>query len=114
MRREQFRKTDFELSELPKTRLEQFFDILKHQTWNLIKVSGLQTVFNMPLIVWFVLFIMAITSVNPEGTFVVILVGGAILVPCLMIWRIQNLENHHYYIFLINIINTINNTRICI
>ena len=28
----------------------------------------------------------------------------SVLIPCVMVWRIQNFEYHHYYIFLVNII----------
>lgn len=49
-RKEKIRETDFQQSERPKTRLAQYFDVLKHNFVELIKLSLLQTVFNMPLI----------------------------------------------------------------
>ena len=56
MRKERIRETDFEQNERPKTRLAQYFDILKHNLGELIKLSLLQTVFNMPLIATLVSF----------------------------------------------------------
>ena len=50
MRKEKIRETDFEQKERPKTRLAQYFDIFKHNFGELIKLSLLQTIFNMPLI----------------------------------------------------------------
>lgn len=56
MRKERIRETDFEQNERPKTRLAQYFDILKHNLGELIKLSLLQTIFNMPLIATIVSF----------------------------------------------------------
>ena len=56
MRKERIRETDYEENERPETRLGQFFDIFKHRFVELIKLSLLQTVFNMPLIVSLILF----------------------------------------------------------
>lgn len=88
MRKEKIRETDFKSSELPRTRFAQFKDLLKHQFLNLTKLSLLQTVFNMPLLVWAILFIIFLTLVNPEGIYVVILIGSGILIPCVMVSNI--------------------------
>ena len=88
MRKEVIRETDFSVTELPRTRWAQFKDLLKHQFLNLVKISCLQTVFNMPLLVWAILFVILLTTVNPEGTYVVILVGSGILIPCVAISNI--------------------------
>ena len=56
MRKERIRETDYEENERPETRLSQFFDIFKHRFVELIKLSLLQAVFNMPLIVSLILF----------------------------------------------------------
>lgn len=56
MRKERIRETDYEESERPETRLSQFFDIFKHRFVELLKLSLLQAVFNMPLIVSLILF----------------------------------------------------------
>lgn len=85
MRKEVIRQTDYSVSELPKTRFAQFKDLLKHQFLNLVKISCLQTVFNMPLLVWAILFVIFLTTVNPEGVYIVILVGSGILIPCVAI-----------------------------
>ena len=49
-RKEKIRETDYQQSERPKTRLAQYFDIFRHNFVELMKLSLLQTVFNMPLI----------------------------------------------------------------
>lgn len=88
MRKEVIRETDFSIKELSKTRGAQFKDLLKTQFLNLVKISCLQTVFNMPLLVWAILFVIFLTTVNPEGVYVVILVGSGILIPCVAISNI--------------------------
>lgn len=56
MRKEKIRETDYESNERPDTRLKQFFDIFRHRFVELLKLSLLQAVFNMPLIASLVLF----------------------------------------------------------
>ena len=64
MRKEKVRETDYQKSERPETRLEQFFDIGKHRFVELLKLSLLQTVFNVPLIVTIILFYALIRNSN--------------------------------------------------
>lgn len=56
MRKEKIRETDYESKERPETRVKQFFDIFRHRFVELLKLSLLQAVFNMPLIASLVLF----------------------------------------------------------
>ena len=75
MRKERVRDTDYVSEERPSTRLEQFFDIFKHRFVELIKLSLLQAVFNMPLIVSLVLFhvlVKNVTSMNSLMTIFII------------------------------------------
>lgn len=67
MRKEVVRETDYEQKERPETRRGQFFDIFKHRFVEVLKISVLQAVFNMPLIavmVMFYLFALRATSIN--------------------------------------------------
>ena len=82
MRKEHVREDDFNETERPKTRLAQFFDIAKHRFVELLKLSLLQTVFNMPLIATLVVFYMLIksaTNLNSMMT-VFIITGGCLLI----------------------------------
>jgi len=63
MRKEKIRAEDFSSSERPETRTKQFFDIFRHRFVELLKLSLLQAVFNMPLIVSIVLFHLSMKSV---------------------------------------------------
>ena len=56
MRKEIIKEKDFENSERPSSRLKQFFDIFKHRFVELLKISLLQAVYNIPLIVSLILF----------------------------------------------------------
>lgn len=56
MRKEVVRETDYKQNERPNSRFAQFFDIFKHRFVELLKISILQAVFNMPLIAVMVLF----------------------------------------------------------
>ena len=81
MGKEHIRETDFVETERPKSRLAQFFDIAKHRFVELLKLSFLQTVFNMPLIatlVSFYLFLKSATSINSLMT-VFIITSGCLL-----------------------------------
>lgn len=69
---------DFEQNERPRTRLKQFFDIFSHRFIELLKISLLQTVFNMPLIatlVTFYIFVRGATSLDQLMT-IYIVTGG--------------------------------------
>ena len=72
------REDDFQNKERPSTRLKQFFDIAKHHFVELVKISLLQTVFNMPLIVSLVLFyILVRNSQDANALLTVFLISGA-------------------------------------
>ena len=75
MRQERVRETDYVENERPNTRLEQFFDIFKHRFVELLKLSLLQAVFNMPLIVSLILFyglVRSATDINSLMTVFII------------------------------------------
>ena len=76
------RETDFTNQERPSTRRGQFFDIFKHRFVELLKLSLLQTVFNVPLFVSIILFHSLVknsSSIDALMT-VFIIQGGALLV----------------------------------
>lgn len=82
MRKEKIRQTDFKDYERPSTRLRQFGDIFKHRFLELIKISLLQTVFNMPLIASVILFYVLVrnsTNMNALMT-VFIIQSGALFI----------------------------------
>ena len=68
MRKEKIRETDFEQKERPKTRLAQYFDVFRHNFGELIKLSLLQTVFNMPLIATIVSFWLFVRNAPDLGS----------------------------------------------
>lgn len=82
MRKEKIRTEDYSQRERPKTRSKQFLDIFKHRFLELLKLSLLQTVFNLPLLItifffWIVLGQASGTS-NPQGSMMMIfLIQGA-------------------------------------
>ena len=82
MRKEHIRETDFESRERPRTRLAQFFDIAKHRFVEVLKLSFLQTVFNMPLIgtlITFYLLVKGSNSIDARMT-VFIITAGCLLI----------------------------------
>ena len=86
MKQEKIRSTDYEQRERPKTRFKQFLDIFKHRFLELLKISLLQTVFNMPLLVTVFLFWILLQNSNTEEAFMfVFLIQGATLVVSLPI-----------------------------
>ena len=80
------RANDFENKERPSTRLKQFFDIFRHRFVDILKISLLQAVFNMPLVVSLVLFYILVRN---SSSFVslntVFLIQGAAMVVALPI-----------------------------
>lgn len=56
MRQEKIRETNYQQSERPLNRRSQFFDIFRHRFVEVLKISILQAVFNLPLIATMVLF----------------------------------------------------------
>lgn len=78
MRKERIRPDDYTQRERPKTRLNQFFDIFKHRFLELLKLSLLQAVFNMPLLVTIFLFWMLLNNSSSEqAVMMVFLIQGA-------------------------------------
>ena len=78
MRKEIVKETDFKNEERPDTRLKQFFDIFKHRFVELLKISLLQAVYNVPLIVSLILFYALIrNSENINSTMTIFLIQGA-------------------------------------
>ena len=86
MRKEKVRETDYQNAERPKTRLAQYFDIFKHRFLELLKISLLQTVFNIPLFVSLILFYALVRNATDYNSLMtVFLIQGAsflISVPC--------------------------------
>ena len=81
MRKETIRSTDFTQKERPKTRSKQFLDIFKHRFLELMKLSFLQTVFNMPLLVTIFIFWLLLTKADGNSLMTVFLIqGGTMLI----------------------------------
>lgn len=75
------RETDFENKERPSSRLKQFFDIFRHRFVDILKISLLQAVFNMPLIVSLVLFYILVRNSSTFASLnTVFLIQGATMV----------------------------------
>ena len=67
MKKEVIRETDYKQIERPNSRGAQFFDIFRHRFIEVLKISILQAVFNLPLIavmVLFWLFMLSATNLN--------------------------------------------------
>ena len=67
MKKEVIRESDYQQNERPETRRAQFFDIFRHRFVEVLKISILQAVFNLPLIavmILFWLFMLAATNLN--------------------------------------------------
>ena len=81
-RKEKIRETDYQQSERPRTRLAQFFDIFKHNFVELLKISLLQTVFNMPLIGTIFTFYLFAKNAPDMGSLmtVFLITAGALLI----------------------------------
>ena len=84
MKKEIIRKTDFTSSERPRTRMAQFWDIIKHQKLNMVKIAMLQTVFNAPTMVWAVFYYILLAA-GPSSVFQITVWFGLILIPCIII-----------------------------
>ena len=87
MRKEVIRETDYSQRERPKTRLKQFFDIFKHRFLELIKLSLLQAIFCLPLLVTIFVFWMVIVqeglTVQRAMTIFLVQAGSFLLtIPC--------------------------------
>ena len=86
MKKERVKVEDYQNRDRPNTRFAQYGDIFKHRFVELLKVSLLQTVFNMPLIVSLVIFYIAVRNAGDLNQLMtVFLIQGAsfvISVPC--------------------------------
>ena len=82
MRKEKIRQTDYEQSERPTTRFKQFFDIFRHRFLELIKLSLLQAVFVLPLLVTIFLFWILIknASTMQAAMMVFLIQGGSLMI----------------------------------
>ena len=82
MKKEIVRNTDYQKEERPETRFKQFFDIFFHRFVELLKLSLLQAVFNMPLIVSLVLFHQLVRSSTSMGSLMTVFLiqGGSLLI----------------------------------
>ena len=74
MRKEKIRETDYQQSERPKTRLAQYFDVFRHNFVELLKLSLLQTVFNMPLIATVVSFWILLKNSTDFGSLMMVFI----------------------------------------
>ena len=86
MKKERIRPTDYTQRERPKTRLAQFFDIFKNRFVELLKLSLLQTVFNLPLLAVIFLFWLFIRQdgITAQRAMGIFLIAAGALVLCLM------------------------------
>jgi hypothetical protein len=82
MKKEIVRNTDYQKEERPETRFKQFFDIFFHRFVELLKLSLLQAVFNMPLVVSLVLFHQLVRSSTSMGSLMTVFLiqGGSLLI----------------------------------
>ena len=77
MREEKIKSIDYSTSERPETRTKQFFDIMRHRFVELLKLSLLQAVFNMPLIVSIILFhILSKTATSINALMTIFIIQG--------------------------------------
>ena len=82
MRKERIRENDFKQEERPETRTKQFFDVFCHRFVELFKLSLLQAVFNMPLVVSLILFYQLVSSSTDMSSLMTVFLiqGGSFLV----------------------------------
>ena len=96
MRKEKIRETDFEQSERPKTRLAQYFDVFRHNFVELLKLSLLQTVFNMPLIATLVSFYIFVKSSPNMGALMMVFIITSIALLVSMVSSFIGLTGSFY------------------
>lgn len=78
MKKEIIRSSDYEQRERPRTRVAQFFDIFKHRFLELLKLSLLQAVFSLPLLVTIFLFWLLLPNAHTnQAAMMVFLIQGA-------------------------------------
>lgn len=78
MKKEIICSSDYEQRERPRTRVAQFFDIFKHRFLELLKLSLLQAVFSLPLLVTIFLFWLLLPNAHTnQAAMMVFLIQGA-------------------------------------
>ena len=86
MKKERVKAEDYQNRDRPSNRLAQYGDIFKHRFVELLKLSLLQAVFNMPFIVSLIIFYVAVrNSSDLNQLMTVFLIQGAsfvVSVPC--------------------------------
>lgn len=86
MRKEKIKLDDYENKDRPVSRLAQYGDIFKHRFVEILKISLLQAIFNMPLIVSLIIFYALVrNSADLNQLMTVFLIQGALFVvtiPC--------------------------------
>ena len=81
MRKDVVRENDYQNKERPSNRLRQFFDVFRHRFVDILKISLLQAVFNMPLVVSLVLFYILVRNSSTFASLnTVFLIQGASMV----------------------------------
>ena len=90
------KSTDYSIDSRPKTRINQFFDILIHRFVELMKLSFLQTVFNMPLIATLVLFYIFVKNASSLDSLMTIYIVTSILIFISMISSFTGLTGCFY------------------
>ena len=86
MRKEVIRNDDYKNEERPENRFKQFFDVFRHRFVDILKVSLLQAIFNMPLIVSLVLFYILVRNSSTFASLTtVFLIQGSVMVVALPI-----------------------------
>ena len=88
--------TDFTKDNRPKTRIKQFFDILIHRFVELLKISFLQTVFNMPLIATLVMFYIFVKNASSLDSLMTVYIVTGILIFISMISSFTGLTGSFY------------------
>ena len=87
MKKERVKAEDYQNKDRPSSRLAQYGDIFKHRFVELLKLSLLQAIFNMPFIVSLIIFYVAVrNSGDLNQLMTVFLIQGAsfvISIPCI-------------------------------
>ena len=87
MKKERVKAEDYQSRDRPSNRIAQYGDIFKHRFVELLKLSLLQAVFNMPFIVSLIIFYVAVrNSSDLNQLMTVFLIQGAsfvVSVPCI-------------------------------
>lgn len=96
MKKNNVRQTDFKENERPRTRFLQFFDIFKHRFVELMKISLLQAVFNMPLIGTLISFYSLVRSSSDINSLMTVFIITSICLLVSVIFSIVGLTGSFY------------------